>query len=80
MFPDDVTEAYNLRGKVEPNGYVYIKVRKGMYKLPQAGLLAQELLAKQLAKHGYKQSDLTPGFLTHEWRPVYFSLVCKRVE
>ena len=34
MFPDDVIEEYNLRDKVEPNGYVYIKVRKGMYGLP----------------------------------------------
>ena len=42
---DDVIEEYNLRDKVEPNGYVYIKVRKGMYGLPQAELLAQELLA-----------------------------------
>ena len=47
--------------KVEPNGYISIEVRKGMYGLPQAGLLAQELLAKRLAKHSYKQSDVTPG-------------------
>ena len=40
MFPDDVIEEYNLCDKVEPNGYVYIEVRKGMYGLPQAGLLA----------------------------------------
>ena len=69
MFPDDVIEEYNLRDKVEPNGYAYIEVRKGMYGLPQAGLLAQKLLKKQLAKHGYKQSDVTPGLWTHEWRP-----------
>ena len=24
MFPDDVIEEYNLRERVEPNGYVYI--------------------------------------------------------
>ena len=53
MFPDDVIEEYNLRDKVEPNGYVCIKVRKGVYRLPQAGMLAQKLLAKRLAKHGY---------------------------
>ena len=46
MFPEDVIEEYNLRDRVEPNGYVYIKVRKGMYGLPQAGLLAQKLLKK----------------------------------
>ena len=45
IFHGDVIAAYNLCEKVEPNGYVYIKVCKGIYGLPQAGLLAQELLA-----------------------------------
>ena len=49
MFPEDVIEEYNLRDRVEPNGYVYIEVRKGMYGLPQAGLLAQKLLEERLA-------------------------------
>ena len=75
MFPDDVIEEYNLRDKVEPNGYVYIEVHKGMYRPPQPGLLAQKLLAKRLAKHGYKQSDVTPGLWTHEWYHICFSLV-----
>ena len=32
--PDDVIVEYNLCEKVETNGYVYIKVCKGMYELP----------------------------------------------
>ena len=70
MFPDDVIGEYNLRDKVEPNGFVYIEVRKGMYGLPQAGLLAQKMLSKRLKKHGYTQSAVTAGLWTHEWRPV----------
>ena len=38
MFPDDVIAEYNLREKVEPDGYVYIEVHKGMYGLLQAGI------------------------------------------
>ena len=34
--------------KFTPDGYVYIKVRKGMYGLPITGLIAQELLEKRL--------------------------------
>ena len=75
MFPEDVIEEYNLCDKVEPNGYVYIKVHKSMYGLLQAGLLTQELLTKQLAKHCYKQSDVTPGLWIGECRPICFSLV-----
>ncbi len=42
--PEDVIKHYDLRSKATPEGFVYVEVRKGMYVLPQAGLLAQELL------------------------------------
>ena len=61
--------------KVSSNGYICIEAHKGMYGLPQAGLLAQQLLEKRLNKHGYFQSKFTPGFWTHKWRPICFSLV-----
>ena len=44
--PEDFIEEYNLQDKVTKDGYVYVKIRKGMYGLPQAGILAQELLEK----------------------------------
>ena len=43
---DDVIKQYNISAKVPKNGYIYIKVRKGMYGLLKAGILAQELLEK----------------------------------
>ena len=43
--------------------------------MPQAGILAQQLLEKRLNKHGYHQSTLVPGLWTHEWRPIQFTLV-----
>ena len=46
-----------------------------MYKLPQAGLLAQELLKERLAEHGYYQSKIIPGLWKHETRPIVFTLV-----
>ena len=45
-----------------------------MCGLPQAGLISQQLLEKFLNIKGYQQSELTPGFWTHTWRPIYFSL------
>ena len=35
--PDEVIEECNLHEKVTPDGWVYVKVTKGMYGLPQAG-------------------------------------------
>ena len=53
---------------------MYIEVRKGMYGLPQAGLLAQQLLEKRLNAHGYNQDPTIPGFWTHTHRPIQFIL------
>ena len=46
-----------------------------MYGLPQAGILAQKLLEERLNDEGYFQSKITPGFWTHKWRPICFTLV-----
>jgi hypothetical protein len=40
IIPDKIIVAYKLRELAMPNGSVYIKIRKGMYGLPQAGILA----------------------------------------
>ena len=46
-----------------------------MYGLPQAGIIAQELLTTRLHQAGYRQSKVTPGYWRHEWRPISFTLV-----
>jgi hypothetical protein len=57
----DIIEHYKLNEIATPNGYVYCKIQKGMvYGLPQAGIIAQELLADQLELHIYSQSETTP--------------------
>ena len=73
--PEDVIAHYKLRNIATPDGYVHCKIRKGMYGLPQAGIIAQELLAKGLKEHGYSQSKTTPGLWKHKWRLVWFSLL-----
>ena len=42
-FPDDVINEYNLCEKVTPDGFLYVECRKGIYGLPQAGILARVL-------------------------------------
>ena len=54
---------------------VYIVANRGVYGLPQSGLLANKLLEKCLNKRGYYQSKLVPGLWKHEWLPVQFTLV-----
>jgi hypothetical protein len=59
--PKEIIKQYNLREKIDSEGYVYIEVRKGMNGLPQARILAQKLLEEQLNKHGYMQNKAIPG-------------------
>jgi hypothetical protein len=75
LFPQDIINQYNLTNKVDHNGNVHCKVRPGMYGLPQAGVIAQELLEECLCAAGYSQSKLRPGYWKHEWRPIRFTLV-----
>jgi hypothetical protein len=59
--PNEVIREYKLREKDTKNGSIYIRAKRGVYGLPQAGLLANKLLKKCLNKHGYRQSKLVPG-------------------
>ena len=66
-FPKNFIELYNLRQLATPDGYIYVRIQKGMYRLPQADIIAQQLLDKHLVENGYPQSTVTPGFWTHDW-------------
>ena len=72
--PEEIVSQYGLRNKVTPGGQVYMEINKGMYGLPQSGLLANKLLAKRLNKNGYYQSKLVPGLWQHKTRPIQFTL------
>ena len=73
--PEEIINEYNLREKETADGHVYVKVRRGMYGLPQAGLIAQEELEERLNENGYRQSKIVPGLWRHDWRPISFTLV-----
>jgi hypothetical protein len=60
LFPEDIIEEYDLQNKVDATGNVHCEVQCGMYGLHQAGIIAQELLEKQLLNAGYHQSKVTP--------------------
>jgi hypothetical protein len=74
LIPTEIIEAYNLLPLVH-NGHIYIEIRRGMYGLPQAGILGNQLLTERLEPHGYYQCRHTPGLWQHKWRPIMFSLV-----
>ena len=71
--PDIIMEQYKLEPLVH-NGYVLVEIRKGMYGLPQAGIIANERLVKHLQTYEYTPTAHTPGLFTHKDRPICFCL------
>ena len=64
FIPTEFTTLYNLSSKVN-NEYVYMKIEKGMYRLPHAGILAKKLLRKRLEPHGYYEMPHTSSLWRH---------------
>jgi hypothetical protein len=56
-------------------GQVYVEIRKGMYGLPQAGILANGRLAVHLKTFGCLATKHTPRMFRHATRPISFCLV-----
>ena len=72
-FPIDIKLKYKLEEKVHGN-YVYIKIKKGMYGLKQAAVLAYDNLVKNLVQYGYEPIPQTDSFWHHKTRPTKFCL------
>ena len=73
--PQDIIDEYNLLKIVNNQGYVYVKIFKGMYGLKQAVIIAHRALIHHLAPFGYHPARHTPGLCQHETRDTIFTLV-----
>ena len=73
--PAEIVQEYNLQEKVTPDGWVYICCEKGIYSLPQAGSLANELLEQRLNKEGYFQSKIVPRSWKHKTQNLQFVIM-----
>jgi hypothetical protein len=74
ILPNDIIKKYDLT-RLAVNGWVYMEIRKRMYGLKQAGLLANQLLQKRFKPFGYYPARHTPGLWLHNRKPTAFSLV-----
>jgi hypothetical protein len=74
IFPPWIVAQYDLLTKVH-RGHIYLEMRRAMWGLPQSGILANKLLRKRLAPHGYYECKQTPGLWKHTSRPISFTLV-----
>ena len=64
IIPQEIIDQYQLQD-LEENGWVYMKILKGMLGLKQAACLANELLVHHLGTYGYAPVQHTPPLWKH---------------
>ena len=69
LFPQHTIDQYKLQENAQ-NGQVYLEVRKAIYRLPQAGSLANNQLKKFLEPDGYYEVAHTPRLWRIRWANV----------
>jgi hypothetical protein len=74
MFPAWIVAQYDLLHKVV-KGHIYLKMRRAVWGLPQAGILANKLPRKRLLPHQYYECKQMPGLWKHATWPILFTLV-----
>ena len=73
VIPADIQKKYNIQN-IHHKQSVYIKIRKGMYGLKQAAILAYNKLVAHLAKYDYHPIPHTVGLWKHKTRQTTFCL------
>ena len=72
--PEDIRLQYHLQDKITKDNCIYIKIKKGMYGLKQAAVLAYNELKKNLKPAGYSPVLGTVGMWQHATRQTKFCL------
>ena len=68
----EVMDQYSFT--VEAGGYVYLEIRKVMYGLKEAGIIAFTQLVQKLAPFRYESMKFTPDLWCHTTRKTTFTL------
>ena len=71
-FPPDIRDRYDIEGLIAADGYVYIKIIKGMYGLKQADIIAYNQLISHMDPHGYYPVPFTTVIWEHKTRKTKF--------
>ena len=70
--PEDIRIRYNIDDLVTTDGFVYIRIEKGMYGLKNAAILAYDNLKINLGAHGYHPVEGTVGLWKHDTKRTRF--------
>ena len=73
LVPQAFIDAEKISSKIYKE-FIYMKIVRGMYGLPQAGILANKLSKKRLKEYDLFEVPHTPGLCAHKTRPIWFTL------
>ena len=65
IIPQEIIDTYDLKALVDDQGWIYMRIKKGMYGLKQAGIIVNQDLVKHMAPFGYHPVKHTPGIWVH---------------
>ena len=74
LLPLWIVKQYNLKELVV-GGWVFVEMKRTVWGLPQAGILANKCLLRKLVPFGYHKCVNTQGLCRHETRAINFTLV-----
>ena len=74
MISQELIIAYNIKEKLH-NVYIFLRVTKVMYGLPQAGIIEHDALFQDLGPYIYHPSIKNPVIWNHDSFPINFTLV-----
>ena len=74
MVPQEVWNdpCYDIH--IAADGFIFLEIRRGMYGLKEAGVIAFDQIVRYLDPHGYKPAPYNPGFWRPTTRPTTFTL------
>ena len=79
-FPLDIRYLYEIEGLIAADGYLYIKIIKGLYELKQSGILAYAQLISHMDPNGYYTVTFKNGLWSHNTRKQIFAYVWMTLE
>ena len=71
IIPQEIIDTYDFKALVDDQGWIYMRIEKGMYGLKYAGIIANQELVKNMATFGYHTVKHTPNL----WQKTFSSLV-----
>ena len=73
-FYGDMMIKYDIDSIVHSDGYVYCKIKRGIYGLKQSARLEHNMITQHLKKYGYKPDKYAVNIWSHITKPKEFCL------